>query len=186
LFQIAQEPLLKELLKYVMRDESRHVAFGVLSLRDYYKDISASELGDREDFIIYASELMRDRLIGSDFALAMGWNVEEVQHEVLNSEVGRMFRSMLFQRITPNLKKLGLLTPKVRAAYTRLGLIHFEDFDSAAADRARGCLEWAAQPRSPAPAAPRSRACARRSSASSPRGTSSAQRSRPRSKASSW
>jgi hypothetical protein len=140
LFQIAQEPLLKELLKYVMRDESRHVAFGVLSLRDYYKDISASELGDREDFIIYASELMRDRLVGSDFALAMGWNVEEVQRAVLESEVGRIFRSMLFQRIVPNLKKLGLLTPKVRAAYTRLGLIHFEDFDSDAADRQLGFL----------------------------------------------
>ena len=62
LFQIAQEPLLKELLKYVMRDESRHVAFGVLSLRDYYDDMPANELADREDFIIYASELMRDRL----------------------------------------------------------------------------------------------------------------------------
>ena len=41
LFQmVTQEPLLKELLRYVMRDESRHVAFGVLSLRDYYKDMS--------------------------------------------------------------------------------------------------------------------------------------------------
>jgi hypothetical protein len=140
LFQIAQEPLLKELLKYVMRDESRHVAFGVLSLRDYYTDMSASELSDREDFIIYASELMRDRLIGAEFARAMGWNVQEVQKVVLESEVGRMFRSMLFARIVPNLKKLGLLTPKVRAAYTRLDLIRFEDFDSEAADRALGFL----------------------------------------------
>jgi hypothetical protein len=140
LFQIAQEPLLKELLKYVMRDESRHVAFGVLSLRDYYKDMSANELADREDFIIYASELMRDRLIGSEFARAMGWNVQEVQQVVLGSEVGRMFRSMLFARIVPNLKKLGLLTPKVRAAYTRLDLIRFEDFDSEAADRQLGFL----------------------------------------------
>jgi len=140
LFQIAQEPLLKDLLKYVMRDESRHVAFGVLSLRDYYTDMPANELADREDFIIYASELMRDRLVGADLAKAMGWNVEEVQHEVLSSEVGRMFRSMLFQRIVPNLKKLGLLTPKVREAYTRLGIIQFEDFDSDAADRELGFL----------------------------------------------
>ena len=36
LFQITQEPLLKELIRYVMKDESRHVAFGVLSLDDYY------------------------------------------------------------------------------------------------------------------------------------------------------
>jgi hypothetical protein len=140
LFQIAQEPLLRELLKYVMRDESRHVAFGVLSLRDYYDDMPANELADREDFIIYASELMRDRLVGGDLALAMGWNVAEVQHEVLSSEIGRVFRSMLFQRIVPNLKKLRLLTPKVREAYTRLGLIQFEDFDSDAADRRLGFL----------------------------------------------
>jgi len=140
LFQIAQEPLLKELLKYVMRDESRHVAFGVVSLRDYYTDMSASELADREDFIIYASELMRDRLVGADLAKAMGWNVEEVRQAVMTSEVGQIFRSMLFQRIVPNLKKLGLLTPKVREAYTRLSILHFEDFDSDAADRQLGFL----------------------------------------------
>jgi hypothetical protein len=140
LFQIAQEPLLKDLLKYVMRDESRHVAFGVLSLRDYYTDMPANELADREDFIIYASELMRDRLIGAELAKAMGWNVEEVRLVVMNSEIGQAFRSMLFQRIVPNLKKLGLLTPKVREAYTRLGIIQFEDFDSDEADRALGFL----------------------------------------------
>jgi len=138
--QMTTEPLLKQLLRYVMADEARHVAFGVLSLRDYYHDMSANELADREDFIIYASELMRDRLIGSEFARAMSWNVQEVQKAVLESEVGRMFRSMLFQRIVPNLKKLGLLTPKVRAAYTRLDLIRFEDFDSEAADRQLGFL----------------------------------------------
>jgi len=59
LFQITHEPLLKELIRYVMKDESRHVAFGVLSLSDYYTDMPAGELCDREDFIIYACELMR-------------------------------------------------------------------------------------------------------------------------------
>src|SRR5258708_34828231 len=49
LFQMAQEPLLKDLLKYVMKDESRHVAFGVLSLRGYYDDLIPSERRDRED-----------------------------------------------------------------------------------------------------------------------------------------
>jgi hypothetical protein len=138
LYQFCQEPLLKELLKYVMRDESRHVAFGVVSLRDYYDDMSASELSDREDFIIYASELMRDRLVGAEIARTMGWNQDEVRERVLRSEVGHAFRTMIFQRIVPNLKKLGLLTPKVREAYTRLDLIRFEDFDADAADRALG------------------------------------------------
>ncbi|MFP8877644.1 MAG: ferritin-like domain-containing protein [Myxococcota bacterium] len=140
LYQFCNEPLLKELLKYVMRDESRHVAFGVLSLRDYYRDMSASDLSDREDFIIYASELMRNRLVGSDIADAMGWDEEEVRQRVLESPVGQAFRAMLFQRVVPNLKKLGLLTPRVRRAYTEMEIIHFEDFDADVVDRELGFL----------------------------------------------
>ena len=129
LFQFCQEPLLKELLKYVMRDESRHVAFGVLSLRDHYQDMPANELADREDFIVYASELMRNRLVGAEIAKAMGWDVAEVQARVLESPIGKAFRGMLFQRVVPNLKKLGLLTPRVRRAFTELDILKFEDFD---------------------------------------------------------
>ena len=138
LFQIAQEPLLKELLKYVMRDESRHVAFGVLSLRNFYDDMPANELAEREDFIIYASELMRNRLIGADVAREFGWNEDEVRQCVLDSPVGRAFRTMIFQRVVPNLKRLGLLTPKVRKAFTDLEIIQFEDFDPSEADRQLG------------------------------------------------
>ena len=138
LFQITTEPLLRELIRYVMKDESRHVAFGVMSLTDYYDDMPAGELRDREDFIIYACELMRNRLVGDQIAEAMGWNREEVRQQVLNSEVGRMFRTLLFRRIVPNLKQLGLLTPKVRAAFTELDIIQFEDADPEAQDRELG------------------------------------------------
>jgi len=51
-----------------------------------------------------------------------------------------MFRKMLFMRIVPNLKKLGLLTPRVREAFDRLGILQFEDYDSEAADRQLGFL----------------------------------------------
>ena len=140
LYQMAQEPLIKELLKYVMKDESRHVAFGVLSLKGYYDDMSASELKDREDFIIYASELMQNRLVGNQIADAMGWNREEVQREVLASPVGKQFRTMLFMRVVPNLKKLGLLTPRVRKAYTEMDIIKFEDFDTDELDQRLGFI----------------------------------------------
>ena len=140
LYQLCQEPLLKELLKYVMKDESRHVAFGVLSLRDYYGDLPATEMRDREDFIVYACELMRNRLIGDELANAMGWNPAEVREVFLSSAPSQMFRKMLFMRIVPNLKKLGLLTPRVREAFDRLGILQFEDYDSEAADRQLGFL----------------------------------------------
>ena len=140
LYQLCNEPLLKELLKYVMRDESRHVAFGVLSLRDYYDDMPAAEIAEREDFIIYASELMRNRLVGADIARSMGWDEEQVRERVMESPVGQAFRAMLFQRVVPNLKKLGLLTPRVRRAFSELEILHFEDFDAETADRQLGFL----------------------------------------------
>ncbi|MGH0034637.1 MAG: ferritin-like domain-containing protein [Myxococcota bacterium] len=140
LYQICQEPLLKELLRYVMRDESRHVAFGIVSLKNYYDDMPANELADREDFIIYASELMRNRLVGSEIADAMGWPAHEVRERVLESPIGKAFRGMLFQRVVPNLKRLGLLTPRVRRAYAEMDLIQFENFDAEAADRQLGFL----------------------------------------------
>jgi hypothetical protein len=138
LYQICKEPLLKELLHYVMKDESRHVAFGVLSLKDYYKDMPAKELAEREDFIIYASELMRNRLVGAEIARTFGWNEKEVQALVLESPVGKMFRSMLFQRVVPNLKRLGLLTPRVRAAFEKLDILRFENDDPDRQDRELG------------------------------------------------
>jgi hypothetical protein len=138
LWKAAQEPLLKELLRYVMKDESRHVAFGVLALRDHYKEMSAGEMKDREDFIIYACELMRNRLAGGEIGRVMGWPVEEVQKSMMESPSGQMFRSMLFMRIVPNLRKLGLITPRVREAFERLEIIQFEHLDPEAQDRELG------------------------------------------------
>ena len=138
MYQLAREPLVKDLVKYVMRDESRHVAFGVISLKDYYKDMPANELSDREDFIIYACELMRNRLVGSQIADAMGWNHKEVEQQVIDSPVGQIFRRMLFARVVPNLKRLGLISPRVREAFAALEIIQFEDHDPEAQDRELG------------------------------------------------
>lgn len=138
LHQFAQEPLLKDLIRYVMKDESRHVAFGVVSLAGYYKDMPANELRDREDFVIEACELMRNRLMGDQISDAMGWNRQEVRDLVLNSAPAQMFRSMLFARIVPNLKRLGLLTPRVREAFERLQILQFEDWDPEEQDRRLG------------------------------------------------
>ena len=44
LHQMTTEPLLKQLLRYVMSDEARHVAFGVLSLQEYYKELTDAEM----------------------------------------------------------------------------------------------------------------------------------------------
>jgi hypothetical protein len=138
LHQIADDPLLVELCHYVMRDESRHVAFGVLSLDGFYREMSERELRDREDFIIEASVLMRDRLIGDEIADVMSFDRAEVRERILGSPIMSAFRSQLFARVVPNVKRLGLLTPRVRRAYEQIEVIQFEDADPEAQDRALG------------------------------------------------
>jgi hypothetical protein len=138
LYQLAEEPLLKQLLHNVMRDEARHVAFGVLSLDGFYRDMPESELRDREDFIIDACRLMRDRLVGEEVADVMGFDREEVRRVSLEAPFLIAFRRSLFSRIVPNIKRLGLLSPRVRRAFEEMAILEFEHHDPDAADHALG------------------------------------------------
>src|SRR5205814_9696479 len=57
-----EHPLARSLNAYVMKDEARHVAFGLLALQDAYKDITDAERREREEFVIEAARLLRDRI----------------------------------------------------------------------------------------------------------------------------
>jgi len=138
LHQMADEPLLQALIHNVMRDEARHVAFGVLSLEGFYADMPESERRDREDFIVEASWLMRDRLVADELACVLGFDRDAVRREILTSPLMSGFRRQLFARVVPNVKRLGLLTPRVRAAFAEMGVLGFEDADPEAWDRALG------------------------------------------------
>ena len=132
LHQTCNEPLLKDLTHYVMKDESRHVAFGVLALQEYYKDLSASERRVREEFLYEGCRLMRDRLLMEDVWEEMGWPLDEVREIVLNSDTMREFRKLLFSKIVPNVKRLGLLTPYVRERFAELDILRFENMEPSA------------------------------------------------------
>ena len=56
-----QEPLLRELLRYVITDEARHVHYGVTALGQYYATLTARELREREDWAYEIALLMRNR-----------------------------------------------------------------------------------------------------------------------------
>jgi hypothetical protein len=125
--QMADEPLIQDLITRVMGDESRHVAFGVLSLGDLYRtEMTSTELREREDFVIEATHMLRDRLVPSPVFERLGWDVDVWTEWSNNTPFMRGFRQMMFTKIVPNLKRLGLLTPRVRAAYEKLDLIQFE------------------------------------------------------------
>jgi hypothetical protein len=133
----SEEPLGKALNTYVMQDEARHVAFGRLALRDYYPQLSDAERAEREEFVIHASYLMRDRFLAQEVWETLGLPVDECLEYVRNSEMMGEFRKMLFSRIVPTVKDLGLFGPTVQKAFTDMGVIGFQDFnpdDLSAAD----------------------------------------------------
>jgi hypothetical protein len=117
-----------------MGDESRHVAFGVISLEELYKDMTASELREREEFIIDATYLMRDRLLMEQVYERMGWDVPTWLEWAVRTPFMTGFRQMLFSKIVPNLKRLGLLTPRVREEYGKIGLLRFENLKDSTED----------------------------------------------------
>ena len=130
--QTSSEPLLRELVRMIMIDESRHVAFGVLSLRGLYEDMTASERADREEFIIEASRLMRDRFLMQEVWENLDLPVEQCLDAVRNSQIMQTFQTLLFSKIVPNVKRLGLLTPNVRKAFEDLRVIQYETWDATA------------------------------------------------------
>ena len=69
---------------------------------------------------------MRDRLLAEDVWETMGWNVPEVRDIVLHSPTMVEFRKMLFSKVVPNVKRLGLLSPHLRQRFTELDIIQFE------------------------------------------------------------
>ncbi len=126
---ITANPLVKQVLAYVMQDEARHVAFGRLALRDYYAQLTAAERADREEFVVEGCYLMRNRFRAQEVWERMGFDVAECLEFTEHSPVQQAFRALLFSRIVPCVKDIGLWGEKVQRAYTDLGVL-----DAAATD----------------------------------------------------
>jgi hypothetical protein len=123
------EPLLKQLLRYVMSDEARHVAFGVLSLQEFYAGLTRAELKERKEFAFESAVRMRDRFLQQEVWERLGVPAKEAISVVAQSPERQLFQRMLFAKIVPNCKKLGLLDHGdtwLRERFTELGVIEFE------------------------------------------------------------
>jgi hypothetical protein len=119
-------PLLRDLTAAVMEDEARHVAFGVLSLREHCRELPEKDRLEREDFVYEACVLMRDRISNREVWETMGLDPEECIAYSDRSELAKQFRYRLFSKIVPNVKSLGLLSPKQRERFAALGILEFE------------------------------------------------------------
>jgi hypothetical protein len=66
----------------------------------------------------------------------LGWDVDRWVAWSLETPFMTGFRQLLFSKIVPNLRRLGLLTPRVRAAFERIGVLHFETLPDSTQDEA--------------------------------------------------
>ncbi|MDT7538296.1 MAG: hypothetical protein QOI82_1881 [Actinomycetota bacterium] len=123
------KPLPKQILSYVMQDEARHVAFGRLALKDAYADLTSAERDEREEFVVEACYLMRDRIRGKEVWGVVGLDEKECDGYVDSSEFMKLFRNQLFTRIVPIVKDIGLWGPKVQQAYADMGVLEMGDAD---------------------------------------------------------
>ncbi len=133
-------PVHKTGLHYVIRDEARHVTFGVNFLEDYCKSLPKSDLEERAQFAVYALGMMTTgggRSNGTKFYQRYNWDKDAVREHLSKNgtlaQSGEGFRGQLFGRVLPNLKRIGLLTDSVRPFYEKVGALSYEELPSDAA-----------------------------------------------------
>ena len=124
------EPLFKSLAQLVLRDEARHVAFGVISLANIYNEMPEPERRERQEFVYEACVLMRGRMISGEAYDRMGLDPAVVKETMRGSEELRQFRELLFCQIVPNMKKIGLLEGWLAERFAEMEVLHFKDYDA--------------------------------------------------------
>lgn len=142
--QLTREPLLKQMLTYVITDEARHVHYGVLALQRYLSELSEKERREREDWTFEVSLLLRNRFFAIEFweeHYAHAMTRAEWEKLVLQSELMGFFRQTMFKRIIPNLKRIGLLSDRIRPRYEAIGLLAYENERAAPDLTARDLLD---------------------------------------------
>ena len=126
---LAQDPLAQSINSYVMQDEARHVAFGRLALRDAYRELTRRERDEREEFCVEACYLMRDRFLAEEVWRTLDLDADESIRFVKESETFLQFRNLLFSRIVPTLRDIGLFGPKITAAFEDMGVLGYQAVD---------------------------------------------------------
>jgi hypothetical protein len=123
-----REPLLKEMLRYVIQDEARHVHYGVLALKRHFAELSPKELREREDWTFEVACLMRNRFLAHEiYDEWFGGRLRRSDWDRIMSESPFMleFRQTMFKRLVPNLEYIGIFSPRIREHYDKVGLTKY-------------------------------------------------------------
>jgi len=125
-----QDPVLKRILSLVIRDEARHVTFGVNYLTSFVTTLTEEEKIEREDFCLEACTVMRNRFKQYEVWEKYGFDLDYTDEYVKENAFQGRFQHLLFTRVMPNLKKIGLLPDRLLPKYEQLGVSEWIDLDS--------------------------------------------------------
>ena len=140
LYKNTSEPLLKQLLGNVIQDEARHVHYGVVALREHIVgELSDAERREREDWSFEIALLMRNRFMA--YEVYEEWfegilSREDWRKFILGAPGMEEFRSVMFSRLVPNLREIGLLSDRIKPFYAKEGLMRY--FSGLSADQLSG------------------------------------------------
>jgi hypothetical protein len=128
--QLTQEPLLKDLLTYVARDEARHHAYGVQYIERCVPCLSADELEEIEDFAVDCARMLIDvRSSGLFNDILAVWaeagiepmeliaSIQNERDELVSGLTRGMRLGPVQGFVIPTLRRCGLLSDRVAEKY---------------------------------------------------------------------
>jgi hypothetical protein len=122
-----RNPLLSEMIRRVEQDESRHAAFGVLTMRRVVKDAEPEQMAEMEDWAFSILEALNANqqldmlhLLGPKYGIDPASVVKMV---VALPNFAELNSLIYMHTVIPNLKNLGLITERTRDRWKQLGML---------------------------------------------------------------
>jgi len=123
----SRNPLFTDMIRRVEQDESRHAAFGVLTMRRVVKEASPEEMAEMEDWAFAILEALNAnqqidmlKVLGPKY----GIDPENMTRIMVSLPNHAELNSIPFMHtVIPNLQRLGLITERTEPGWRKVGLM---------------------------------------------------------------
>jgi hypothetical protein len=132
LAETSKDPLLRQICKLILQDESRHMGFGMLSLPDVIGELTDAERAELEEVTHWAlvktltgqfpEPVFRELGFGDAEIKAIHTHRRERAAGAEGSHFRKLFRKDLHGTLLANLQKVGLLTERIRPRLESVGI----------------------------------------------------------------
>jgi P-aminobenzoate N-oxygenase AurF len=132
LAETAKDPLLREICKRILLDESRHMGFSILALPEQIRSLGPGELRELEEFTREAIRLVLSGQFPREAYEAVGMSaaeIEEIRRVRKEQAVGgdaayfrKLFKREMHTTVVTNLNKVGLLNERTAGFLREIGI----------------------------------------------------------------